>query len=576
MQTAELKQRTTYFAALLREDTDNFFGAVVTSTPVEQVLNSPDIAASLQNANLRIVLQGATDGQAHDVTVTLNGVTLGALNFVGQIENAANFDVPAGTLREGANTVTLTAQNGENDISVVDYIQLAYPRTYRTQNDELEFTAQAGDQILVNGFHHIPTRLVDVTNPAQPIELVPQISLEKGVYSLQARVPWSISRKHTLLAVSDQHITKPFDVLRNQPSEWHNAQPGAEVVMISYPEFAEDLKPLVRLHKAEGKTVAVVSVNDVYDEFNFGERSPYALRNFLKTAMLQWANKPKYLLLVGDASLDPRDYLGFGFFDFVPTRMVPTTEIKTASDDWFSDFNDSGFAQIATGRLPVRTRDEASAVVGKIATYASAQPAGWTNQTLMVADRDSDINFTQEATDTQNVLPKSMNVFDVFASNLDPETARQEILSNINNGQLLVNYTGHGSVEVWSGETLLDDTSASTLTNGNRLPVFLTMNCLNGYFQDVYTQSLAETLLLSSSGGGVAVWASSGLNQADPQAQMNKVLVQSLFTQPTPTLGDAIIFAKSGITDPDVRKTYILFGDPLLRLKWPTNGQPTN
>jgi hypothetical protein len=99
------------------------------------------------------------------------------------------------------------------------------------------------------------------------------------------------------------------------------------------------------------------------------------------------------------------------------------------------------------------------------------------------------------------------------------------------------------------------------------------MNCLNGYFQDVYTQSLAETLLLSSNGGAVAVWASSGLNQADPQAQMDKTLVQSLFAQPAPALGDAITFAKSGITDPDVRKTYILFGDPLLRLKWPSVSQ---
>ena len=81
LQTVELKQRTTYFAALLREDTDNFFGAVVTSTPVDQVLNTSDVAPSLQNANLQIVLQGAIDGQSHDVTVTLNGVTLGAVEL---------------------------------------------------------------------------------------------------------------------------------------------------------------------------------------------------------------------------------------------------------------------------------------------------------------------------------------------------------------------------------------------------------------------------------------------------------------------------------------------------------------
>jgi hypothetical protein len=99
------------------------------------------------------------------------------------------------------------------------------------------------------------------------------------------------------------------------------------------------------------------------------------------------------------------------------------------------------------------------------------------------------------------------------------------------------------------------------------------MNCLNGFFQDVYSESLAESLLLAKNGGAVAVWASSGLNQADPQAQMDRVMVKSLFTQPSPALGDAINQAKLGIADTDVRKTYILFGDPLLRIKWPATVQ---
>jgi len=48
-------------------------------------------------------------------------------------------------------------------------------------------------------------------------------------------------------------------------------------------------------------------------------------------------------------------------------------------------------------------------------------------------------------------------------------------------------------------------------------------------------------------------------------------MVQELFTQPSPALGDAVNQAKLGITNADVRKTYILFGDPLLKLKWPAN-----
>jgi hypothetical protein len=325
------------------------------------------------------------------------------------------------------------------------------------------------------------------------------------------------------------------------------------------------------LHRAEGKSVAIVSINDIYDEFNFGERSPYAIRSFLQTATTAWKAAPKYLLLMGDASLDPRNYLGFGFFDFVPTKIIVTSELKTASDDWFSDFNNTGYAQIATGRLPVRTQDDAITVVGKIAGYPSSLAGSWTNQTLMVADRDDTIDFTKEAQSVQKMLPKSMNVLDIFAGSEDPSSTKQQIVADINNGDLLVNYSGHGSVEVWSGDDLFDDTAAAALTNGSRLPVFLIMNCLNGFFQDVYTESLAESLLLARNGGAVAVWASSGLNQADPQAQMDKVMVRLLFSEPSPALGDAVNQAKSGIADPDVRRTYILFGDPVMRLKWPAS-----
>jgi hypothetical protein len=111
------------------------------------------------------------------------------------------------------------------------------------------------------------------------------------------------------------------------------------------------------------------------------------------------------------------------------------------------------------------------------------------------------------------------------------------------------------------------DTAASTLSNGAHLPLFLVMNCLNGFFHDVYTQSLAEVLLLSKNGGAVAVWASSGLTQPEPQVQMDQNVVRLLFSNPSLTLGEAVRNAKSADIDPDVRRTYILFGDPMLRLR---------
>jgi hypothetical protein len=369
--------------------------------------------------------------------------------------------------------------------------------------------------------------------------------------------------------LSDTQIASPASLLPHHPSNLHDAQRGAEVVMLTAPQFTAQVALLAALRLAEGKSVALVNVDDVYDEFNFGERTPYAVRNLLRTASTQWTQKPRYLLLAGDASVDPRNYLGFGFLDFVPTKIVVTSELKTASDDWFSDFNNSGFAQIATGRLPARTSDDAQTVTGKILSYASGAVGSWNNQSMVVADVDDpSLSFSQAAQGVEHVLPQSMNVSTVFASTLGVGVARQQILSGLNAGQLFVNYNGHGSVEIW-GSNLFDDTAASGLNNGTRLPFVVAMNCLNGFFHDVYTESLATALMLSRNGGAVAVWASSGLTAPTPQFQMDQSLVRTLFATPGISIGDAVLQAKSTIADQDVRRTFILFGDPVMKLKLP-------
>ena len=92
------------------------------------------------------------------------------------------------------------------------------------------------------------------------------------------------------------------------------------------------------------------------------------------------------------------------------------------------------------------------------------------------------------------------------------------------------------------------------------------MNCLNGYFHDVYSHSLAEALLEAPNGGAVAVWASSTLTEPDGQAMMNRELSPALRRRAL-TIGEAISRAKQTVTDPDVRKSWILFGDPSMKLK---------
>jgi hypothetical protein len=142
----------------------------------------------------------------------------------------------------------------------------------------------------------------------------------------------------------------------------------------------------------------------------------------------------------------------------------------------------------------------------------------------------------------------------------------------LNNGAVIVNYTGHGSEEQWSFADLFDDSSATALTNGGRLPVFLLMDCLNGFFHDVYATSLSTSILLAPNGGGIAVWASSGFTNAPPQAGMDQALLHVLSANPSTPIGQAILKAKAGVSDPDVRRTWILFGDPSMRIAFPGTG----
>jgi hypothetical protein len=108
---------------------------------------------------------------------------------------------------------------------------------------------------------------------------------------------------------------------------------------------------------------------------------------------------------------------------------------------------------------------------------------------------------------------------------------------------------------------------ADGLINGLRLPFFINMTCLNGYFQNPYGETLAEALMKASGGGAIAIWTSSGLTEPDKQAPMNKELIRLLFNGQSLTIGEATAKAKAAAVDQDVKKTWILFGDPSTRLK---------
>jgi hypothetical protein len=191
------------------------------------------------------------------------------------------------------------------------------------------------------------------------------------------------------------------------------------------------------------------------------------------------------------------------------------------------------------------------------------------NEALLVADQmeQGDHDFEGSSLGLEPLLPHSVGVKRIFRGHYGSDAeAKEALLGGINEGPLLVNYVGHGSVGVWRGD-LLTLADAEALTNGTGFPFFIGMTCLNGFFQTPYTDSLAEALIKRPQGGAVAVWTSSGLTVPGEQALMNMELMRLLFGAESLRVGEAARRAKAATTDQDVRKTWILFGDPSMKLK---------
>ena len=257
--------------------------------------------------------------------------------------------------------------------------------------------------------------------------------------------------------------------------------------------------------------------------------------------------------------------------------MIETAAFKTSSDDWFTDFLSTGYATLPTGRLPVRTATDAQLLVSKIVNYERGTYAGpWNAQALLVADQDTNSSFSSALSSAAANLPASLEISEIFADGHDAASMRTQLIDSLNGGALLVNYQGHGSQQQWSFSDLFNSGDASSLTNGGRLPVYLLMDCLNGFFQDIYADSLAESLLLSPNGGAVAVWASSGFTDQAPQSTMNQSFLAQFAAHPGDSLGQLILRAKYGTSDNDVRRTWILFGDPAMKIQFDPSSVPAN
>jgi hypothetical protein len=562
--TVTREEQTLYLVAVTNGEDDNFFANVLTSrAPVDTTISAVHLdPAAPSEAILAVTLQGLTDTR-HHIAIRLNDTEIGQADFTGQTAHTLELSIPHDWLIDGENLISLEARGGDMDITALDRIQLSYWHTYTAEDNRLTCTAAAGKELTIAGFTSPEVRAVDITDPSAPTEIMTTSAEQDDGYGATFTVPGAGLR--TLMAVTTDQVRAPTLIMNNLPSTWHTTATGADLIIISHAAFRDALTPLVTLREGQGYTVALVDVEDLYDEYRFGAHSPYAVKQFLAHAYTTWSPQPRFVLLVGDASFDPCDYMGFAAYEFVPTKLVETASIETASDDWLADFDGDLLAEMAVGRLPVANAAEATTVIDKIVTHDDT--IGSTRDILLVADaNDGNLDFEAAAYEVANTIPEPWELYGVFCSEPNDTEAHSQLMTALNQGPVLVNYLGHGTPRTWNTSffTLSD---ADSLTNAPYLSFYVLMTCRNAFFHAYYASSLAETLLTTPQGGAVAVWASSGYTCLNGQIAMNTALTTALFTGNPTTIGTATRTAKAATTDPDIRTTWILIGDPTTRIR---------
>jgi hypothetical protein len=298
---------------------------------------------------------------------------------------------------------------------------------------------------------------------------------------------------------------------------------------------------------------------------------------------------------MGDSNFDCKDNLGQGNINFVPAYLTFTEYMGEApTDEWFVRVSGTdSIPDLYIGRLPAASAGEAAIMVNKIIAYeGTANTKTWEKNVLLVADNetqgnDYEADFEIMSEEVAALIPAGMSepfkgyLGDYVATG--PLTA--DIKEEINQGTLIVNYSGHGSTQIWAGEVLFDTDDVPDLTNDDELVFVINMTCMTGYFAYpelgfLHKPSLMEGLLRPEGKGAVAALMPTGMTTTTGQRILDTALFEAIFTDDIRTLGPAISQAKqtllaNGAQYEEMSETFLLFGDPAMKLKIPVPRRPT-
>ena len=376
---------------------------------------------------------------------------------------------------------------------------------------------------------------------------------------------------------------------------------ATDYIIVCHPTLKAQADRLATLHAVvDGWATAVVTDRQVYNEFSSGKQDPMAIRAMLRHLRQAHPEQaPRYLLLLGKATYDPRDLLGNGLPTVVTYESPDSFDdegYSICSDDimGYLDDNESGIStqslDVAIGRLPAKSLAEAELMVDKIEGYMmrrdltsgeSGVTGDWRNYVALLADdadpsHPGDTIFAHSSEYAANMIKlryPNINIDRLYADSYHQQSGaigsfypdlNNALRQRINYGCLLLNYIGHGSSRYIGTERYIEPSDIATYTNRDRLPLVVTSTCSYGRQDSPDELSGAELFMLSENGAIGVVSATRKVSHV--QRFNTDVMVYSL--DPANTIGDAMRIAKNRTA---VSMSFGLTGDPGVRLSLPSN-----
>lgn len=568
-----------------------------------------DLAGFAGSSMTADVSFGTSADASSSVAVEINGKRLGSIGLpglssadLGKISQGKfNAEPAANTTVKLTHSVSVDGQAG-----YLDYIRLNFTRDLAFRAPQMNFRGNgtAGNAQFV--ISQAPASLC-----------VLNVSSSNNIYCVEGEYA---DGAYTIVApASSQDEYVAFDTKTSFPSvktvgvvsnQNLHAMEQVDMVII-VPSSGRLLSAAERLAEAhrlyDNIAVAVVTADQVYNEFSSGTPDATAYRRLMKMLYDRAddaASAPKYLLLFGDGCVDnrmlsyptrtPDDYL----LCYESENSVSAV-YSYVLEDYFGFLDDSeggnhkrDKVDVGVGRLPVKTASEAEAVVDKLISYMCNDAAGaWQNVvTLLGDDGDEDIP-NQHMKDAEGVATVMKEYYPgyivdrIYWDNFEPVAnstgnsypqVTAAIYNRLNEGALVVNYSGHGSATTMSHEMvwLVPDMQA---LSSPRLPFWVTASCDIGPF-DLGDNSLAEAAMLNPAGGAVGLLTTTRTVLQVYNSIINRAFMQQLLTPRRDgrrqAVGDALRLAKNNVisSSSDLSENklqFVLLGDPALRLKLP-------